>query len=190
MLQVPAEFKCPITRNVMRVAVTTTCGHTFDQEAILLWFETHTQCPVDGNSVDTTILKPDSELQLEIDTYVSNRSLPRNDSGYHTLLGQLQEDRLGEELQHVPFLITPALVDITLKTNENSDPREVMGAREDNQAVNSNEKSDPKPIDEPVSRQELIDVRDRCLGLLEQQRRDHCVNFSELKEAFTAETGF
>lgn len=59
--QVPHEFKCPITHEIMEKPVTTIkCGHTFDADAIYNWVfcQNQNRCPCCNGEVKI----PDAEV--------------------------------------------------------------------------------------------------------------------------------
>lgn len=73
---IPAEFKCPITEDIMVDPVSLTCGHTFDKEAITIWLTSYNTCPFDcSGTVGLGTLHTESDLRGEIDQYVGNRPL-------------------------------------------------------------------------------------------------------------------
>ena len=92
---VPEEFKCPITQDIMFEPRTATCGHTFEREAIRRWCEVTTRCPICNSIVTSESLRQEGILQREITTYVDNRPL----------LAQEQDARADDLNLHVQRLL-------------------------------------------------------------------------------------
>lgn len=61
---VPADFRCPITLELMRDPVVVATGQTYDRESIKLWFESgHNTCPKTGQTMSHTDLIPNRALK-------------------------------------------------------------------------------------------------------------------------------
>ncbi|KAK4268447.1 hypothetical protein QN277_025104 [Acacia crassicarpa] len=61
---VPADFRCPITLDLMRDPVVVATGQTYDRESIQLWLESgHNTCPKTGQTLAHTDLIPNRALQ-------------------------------------------------------------------------------------------------------------------------------
>ena len=74
MEAIPAEFKCPITHEIMIDPVNLPCGHTFDKEAITEWITIYNTCPFAcSRTVGLDTLHAASDLRDEIEQYVGNR---------------------------------------------------------------------------------------------------------------------
>ena len=65
----PCEFICPITKTIMKDPVVTTCGHTFERNAI--W--ACSKCPFDNNSLNGDV-SSNCDLKNKIEAYVEQRS--------------------------------------------------------------------------------------------------------------------
>ena len=53
--------------------VTTSCGHTFDKKAIVLWYNKQDVCPVCNSQLADTYLHDDDVLRCEIATFLDDR---------------------------------------------------------------------------------------------------------------------
>ncbi|XP_028808619.1 U-box domain-containing protein 16 isoform X2 [Neltuma alba] len=61
---VPADFRCPITLELMRDPVVVATGQTYDRESIKLWLESgHNTCPKTGQTMAHTDLIPNRALK-------------------------------------------------------------------------------------------------------------------------------
>ncbi len=52
-LSVPAEFKCPISLQIMQEPAILSCGHTFDRPSLNTWLSTCNECPTCRQPVNT-----------------------------------------------------------------------------------------------------------------------------------------
>ena len=64
-LEVPEDFLCPITKNLMRDPVICADGHSYEREAITLWLSTHQASPkaAVGETHTVESLIPNKSLQ-------------------------------------------------------------------------------------------------------------------------------
>ncbi|KAF7825434.1 U-box domain-containing protein 16 [Senna tora] len=61
---IPADFRCPISLELMRDPVVVATGQTYDRESIKLWFESgHNTCPKTGQTMAHTELIPNRALK-------------------------------------------------------------------------------------------------------------------------------
>eukprot|EP00404_Azadinium_spinosum_P021810 CAMPEP_0180618628 /NCGR_PEP_ID=MMETSP1037_2-20121125/33671_1 /TAXON_ID=632150 /ORGANISM="Azadinium spinosum, Strain 3D9" /LENGTH=471 /DNA_ID=CAMNT_0022638659 /DNA_START=29 /DNA_END=1441 /DNA_ORIENTATION=+ len=73
-VQVPADFICPITQELLVEPVSTEDGQTYEREAIARWFqEGRVSSPVTGLSLSSRTLTPNVALKKAIATFVTER---------------------------------------------------------------------------------------------------------------------
>ena len=64
--EVPDEFVCPITSEIMADPVVTADGFTFERSAIEKWLETHDTSPKTGLRLEFKVLFPNQSLRIMI----------------------------------------------------------------------------------------------------------------------------
>lgn len=65
---IPDEFLCPITTEVMEEPVVAMDGHTYEKRAIESWYAQHKTSPVTREAVDTTLI-PNRSMQSQISSW-------------------------------------------------------------------------------------------------------------------------
>ncbi|XP_009761437.1 U-box domain-containing protein 16 [Nicotiana tabacum] len=76
-VSVPADFRCPISLDLMRDPVVVSTGQTYDRSSITLWFESgHTTCPKTGQTLTHTELTPNSALKNLIAMWCREQKIP------------------------------------------------------------------------------------------------------------------
>ena len=73
MDDIPPQFLCPITQELIQDPVSTLCGHTFERAAIEQWFEGHGTCPADNLPVGVKKVTPNYSLKSSIEDFVKQR---------------------------------------------------------------------------------------------------------------------
>eukprot|EP00621_Florenciella_sp_RCC1693_P014673 CAMPEP_0182531388 /NCGR_PEP_ID=MMETSP1323-20130603/8823_1 /TAXON_ID=236787 /ORGANISM="Florenciella parvula, Strain RCC1693" /LENGTH=270 /DNA_ID=CAMNT_0024740935 /DNA_START=255 /DNA_END=1063 /DNA_ORIENTATION=- len=69
-LQIPPDFICPITQELMRDPVNTLSGHSYERDAILQWFAGGTtKCPLTGVMLGSRHLTPNHNLRKAIENF-------------------------------------------------------------------------------------------------------------------------
>jgi Mg-chelatase subunit ChlD len=68
---VPSEFLCPITYEVMTDPVTLSDGHTYERTAIEQWLQTHNTSPLSNSRVSLADLKPNYALRSAIERFLA-----------------------------------------------------------------------------------------------------------------------
>ena len=68
-MEIPHEFYCSITQDIMNDPVKTCDGHTYDRFAIERWFNHKTTSPLTGLHLENTVLTSNTELKTAIDKY-------------------------------------------------------------------------------------------------------------------------
>eukprot|EP00435_Cladocopium_sp_Y103_P064828 s922_g26.t1 len=63
---IPEEFRCVITRELMERPVITSDGHTYERSAIAKWLEEHNSSPKTGRELPDKVLKPNHALRAQI----------------------------------------------------------------------------------------------------------------------------
>ncbi|XP_059305245.1 U-box domain-containing protein 16 [Lycium ferocissimum] len=76
-ISVPADFRCPISLDIMRDPAVVSTGQTYDRSSITLWFESgHTTCPKTGQTLAHTDLIPNSALKNLIAMWCREQKIP------------------------------------------------------------------------------------------------------------------
>lgn len=75
-LQVPDEFRCCITQDLMERPVITSDGHTYERAAIAKWLEEHATSPKTGHALPDAVLRPNHALRAQIITWREKHGLP------------------------------------------------------------------------------------------------------------------
>lgn len=71
---VPCDFRCPITFEIMEDPVEMDDGYTYEREAILKWMEEHSnQSPITHKKMSTKI-KPNDGLKNRIQQYLNQKN--------------------------------------------------------------------------------------------------------------------
>ncbi|ESQ50843.1 hypothetical protein EUTSA_v10022583mg [Eutrema salsugineum] len=87
---IPADFRCPITLELMRDPVVVSTGQTYDRESIDLWIQSgHNTCPKTGQVLKHTNLIPNRALKNLIVMWCRDQKIPFDiygdgDAGTHT----------------------------------------------------------------------------------------------------------
>eukprot|EP00026_Physarum_polycephalum_P011564 Phypoly_transcript_11799.p1 GENE.Phypoly_transcript_11799~~Phypoly_transcript_11799.p1 ORF type:complete len:344 (+),score=27.53 Phypoly_transcript_11799:83-1033(+) len=71
-----AIFEDPVTFEVMRDAVVSTCGHSFSQASLAQWLKNHDTCPICKHQLKLDECTPNYALRNAIDQYVKATSPP------------------------------------------------------------------------------------------------------------------
>ncbi|XP_077244165.1 U-box domain-containing protein 16-like [Tasmannia lanceolata] len=73
----PADFRCPISLDLMRDPVIVSTGQTYDRASISRWIESgHATCPKTGQSLSHTDLVPNQALKSLIAKYCWEKNIP------------------------------------------------------------------------------------------------------------------
>ncbi|KAL4587200.1 hypothetical protein LXL04_000067 [Taraxacum kok-saghyz] len=76
-LTVPADFRCPISLDLVRDPVVVSTGQTYDRASINLWIESgHTTCPKTGQTLDHTGMIPNRALRNLIIMWCREHRIP------------------------------------------------------------------------------------------------------------------
>lgn len=76
-LGLPADFRCPISLDLMQDPVVVATGHTYDRAAITLWIESgHNTCPKTGQTLAHTDLIPNLPLKNLIAMWCRQMRIP------------------------------------------------------------------------------------------------------------------
>ncbi|KAA0067782.1 hypothetical protein IC582_019916 [Cucumis melo] len=76
-LPVPADFRCPISLDLMQDPVVVATGHTYDRAAITFWIESgHNTCPKTGQTLAHTNLIPNRALKNLIAMWCRQERIP------------------------------------------------------------------------------------------------------------------
>nr|XP_043610643.1 U-box domain-containing protein 16 [Erigeron canadensis] len=76
-LTIPADFRCPISLDLVRDPVVVSTGQTYDRASINLWIESgHTTCPKTGQTLDHTEMIPNHALRNLIIMWCREHRIP------------------------------------------------------------------------------------------------------------------
>lgn len=76
-LNVPTDFRCPITLDLMTEPVVVATGQTYDRSSIALWIESgHNTCPKTGQTLAHTNLIPNRALKSMIAMWCRGHRIP------------------------------------------------------------------------------------------------------------------
>ncbi|KAJ6365776.1 hypothetical protein OIU76_030535 [Salix suchowensis] len=76
-VNIPADFRCPISLDLMRDPVVVATGQTYDRESINLWIESgHSTCPKTGQALVHTSLIPNHALKNLIAMWCRELKIP------------------------------------------------------------------------------------------------------------------
>jgi hypothetical protein len=79
---IPADFRCPISLDLMRDPVVMATGQTYDRESIALWIESgHNTCPKTGQALVHTSLIPNQALKNLIAMWCRELKIPFETAG-------------------------------------------------------------------------------------------------------------
>ena len=70
-LEIPAQFRCPISQELMEDPVTTSDGHTYERREIFRWLCTHDTSPLTGAPLPNKALTPAIALRQLISGFVA-----------------------------------------------------------------------------------------------------------------------
>ncbi|CAK0870691.1 unnamed protein product [Prorocentrum cordatum] len=76
MPEVPDEFRCCITKELMEQPVITSDGHTYERRAIAQWFEEHGTSPKTGQELTDKVLRPNHSMRAQILAWRERHGLP------------------------------------------------------------------------------------------------------------------
>ena len=89
-VNVPVDFRCPISLVLMRDPVVVATGQTYDRESINLWIESgHSTCPKTGQALVNTNLIPNRALKNLIAMWCREQKIP-----FETAEGNNRIDRV------------------------------------------------------------------------------------------------
>jgi ankyrin repeat protein len=72
---IPHEFRCPISQELMVDPVITQLCNIYDRQNIEKWFETHNTDPLTNMVVTTKVIFPSLDLQNKIDEWLTTKTL-------------------------------------------------------------------------------------------------------------------
>jgi hypothetical protein len=79
---VPADFRCPISLDLMRDPVVVATGQTYDRDSIKLWMDSgHATCPKTGQTLAHTCLIPNLALKNLIAMWCREEKIPFETNG-------------------------------------------------------------------------------------------------------------
>lgn len=72
--EIPNEFYCSISQEIMFDPVKTCDGHTYDKKSIITWFKYNITSPLTGLKLDNLNLIPNYELKTQIETFIKEKT--------------------------------------------------------------------------------------------------------------------
>ena len=76
-INIPSEFICPITLEVMISPIMSIYGHNYEKDAILKWVGYNGRCPLTRNDIRLRDLIPNRILEKQIAMWIYENSLPK-----------------------------------------------------------------------------------------------------------------
>ncbi|KAK8941001.1 U-box domain-containing protein 17 [Platanthera zijinensis] len=77
VLNIPDEFRCPITLDLMKEPVIVATGHTYDRSSISRWLNSgHQNCPKSGQKLIHMALIPNYSLKSLIEQWCKDNNVP------------------------------------------------------------------------------------------------------------------
>ena len=70
-LEVPAQFRCPISQEIMEDPVVTSDGHTYERREIFRWLCSHNTSPLTGAPLPNKALTPAIALRQLISSLLA-----------------------------------------------------------------------------------------------------------------------
>lgn len=107
-INIPADFRCPITLELMRDPVVVATGQTYDQESINRWIESgHNTCPKTGQTLAHTSLIPNRALRNLITIWCREQKIPFESTGGNEKLNGVKFNKAALEATKmtVSFLV-------------------------------------------------------------------------------------
>ncbi|XP_022761410.1 U-box domain-containing protein 16 [Durio zibethinus] len=107
-ITIPADFRCPISLELMRDPVVVASGQTYDRESINLWIESgHNTCPKTGQTLAHTNLIPNRALRNLIAMWCREQRIPFETAGSNDKVNGVKAAKaaLGATKMTVSFLV-------------------------------------------------------------------------------------
>ncbi|XVF84190.1 hypothetical protein PTKIN_Ptkin17bG0005600 [Pterospermum kingtungense] len=105
---IPADFRCPISLELMRDPVVVASGQTYDRESINHWIESgHTTCPKTGQTLAHTELIPNRALRNLIAMWCREQKIPFETAGTNEKVNGVKSSKAAYEATKmtVSFLV-------------------------------------------------------------------------------------
>eukprot|EP01084_Bolivina_argentea_P220610 373857_1 len=75
MSDIPKEYLCPITNQIMTDPVMAFDGHSYEKNAIESYLKIHKKSPITGATADIVMVFPNHKLKIKIQTYIKNNNI-------------------------------------------------------------------------------------------------------------------
>jgi hypothetical protein len=99
---VPTEFVCPITQEVMVYPVITSDGYTYERSAIRKWLMTHDNSPMTNLRLDSKRLIPNYTIRTQIDNWKSRvRALVMDDYNCSAVVFETIQHHDAQSIHHL-----------------------------------------------------------------------------------------
>ncbi|EDQ92110.1 uncharacterized protein MONBRDRAFT_22946 [Monosiga brevicollis MX1] len=124
--EIPNEYLCSITYDIMVDPVVAADGFSYERESIARWFEEHTTSPMTGKELPSRILLPNHALRIVIRDFCEQKGVQLAD------LPVQQELSASDVQRHLASTVRPAFS----STGERSAFGPIGYAREDTSSIN------------------------------------------------------
>ncbi|GAV77172.1 U-box domain-containing protein [Cephalotus follicularis] len=97
-INIPADFRCPISLELMRDPVVVATGQTYDRESISLWIESgHSTCPKTGQILAHTNLVSNFALKNLIALWCREQRIPFQTAGSNDKVNRIKPNKAALE---------------------------------------------------------------------------------------------
>lgn len=97
--EIPHEFFCCISKNIMLDPVKTIDGFTYDRVSIEKWFENSWKSPLTGLELESKYLEPNTDLKLKIEEFTKLKLESNTSNSSHSQL--VSTEQLPEQILEV-----------------------------------------------------------------------------------------
>ena len=80
-IQIPEEFLCPLTLEIMKYPVMSRTGHSFEKQAIFEWLQAHAACPLTRQPMTLSKLVTNVALKQRIAHWCAAHAYDLHDGG-------------------------------------------------------------------------------------------------------------
>merc|ERR1719447_2592359 len=83
--EIPSDYICPITKQLMKEPVMAFDGHCYERKAIEDYLQSHQKSPVTGKKADFSIVFPNHRLRGEIEVFMKGSGGGEGNRIFHFL---------------------------------------------------------------------------------------------------------
>lgn len=104
-IQIPSEYLCPISRELMRDPVIVSDGHTYDRSQIVRWFYSNNTSPLTGLVLPNKDLIPNYSLKSLIENFLTqNRNTNQMDSSNMIIVENEEVNAISQYIEKVKMI--------------------------------------------------------------------------------------